>query len=91
MRKLSVHQRLTNLFRGTNENEVTIFARPDVDVRTRISLYNAINGKVIEVATYDPKPQSSDPDWEYEFYIVPEGESLSAAVSTVMTMKSLIK
>jgi hypothetical protein len=54
-------------------------------------MYNAINGKVIEVATYDPKPHSSDPDWDYEFYIVPEGESLSAAVSTVMTMKGLTK
>lgn len=87
MRKLSIGERLKGLL--GSRGDITLITRHEVDPRTRITMYNAINGKVIEVATYDPKPHSSDPDWEHEFYVVPEGESLSAAVSTVMTMKSL--
>jgi hypothetical protein len=89
MRRLSIRDRISGLFES--RGDITLVSRPEVDPRTRITMYNAINGKVIEVATYDPKPHSSDPDWEYEFYVVPEGEPLSAAVSTVMTMKGLTK
>jgi hypothetical protein len=89
MRRLSIRDRISGLFEP--RGDITLISRPEVDPRTRITMYNAINGKVIEVATYDPKPHSNDPDWEHEFYVVPEGESLSAAVSTVMTMKGLTK
>jgi len=54
-----------------------------------LSIINAMNGKVIQVRTY--QPQSRGPDWKNEYYIVPEGERLTDAVSVLLMAKNLEK
>ena len=92
MRTFNIPERLRRLFgsREENESELT-HDNPihNVNSKIRIHLHKAINGRVIEVHSYNPKPQSHESDWDSEFYIVAEGESLHLAVSTVLTMKSL--
>ena len=68
----------------------------DVDHNTmpkiRIGVIEAMNGKVLEVATAQ---MHSGPhqhyDWKTEMYVMPEGQKLSEAISTVMLMKGLEK
>lgn len=92
MKSLNIPERLRRLFASREEIESEIaHDNPihNVNSKIRIHLHKAINGRVIEVHSYNPKPQSHESDWDSEFYLVPEGESLHAAVSTVLTMKSL--
>lgn len=73
----------------------TVVAR-DVDHNTipkiRIGVIEAMNGKILEVATAH---MHSGPhqhyDWKTEMYVMPEGQKLSEAISTVMLMKGLEK
>jgi hypothetical protein len=66
----------------------------DVDHNTmpkiRIGMIEAMNGKVLEVATAIPNNHGHY-DWKTEMYVIPEGQKLSEAVSTVMLMKGLEK
>ena len=55
------------------------------------AFYKTMNGKVIEIRTYNPKPHSPDPDWDFEHFIVPESESLSDKVANLAVMKGLEK
>lgn len=52
-----------------------------------LSVTPAINGKVLEIRTYKPQPRGSD--WQIEYYIVPEGQALSEAVTMFLLMKGL--
>lgn len=54
-----------------------------------LSVMNAMNGKVIQIRSY--QPQSRGPDWKTEYYIVPEGERLTDAVSVLLMAKNLEK
>lgn len=54
-----------------------------------LSVSNALNGKVIQIRTY--QPQARGPDWRHEFYIVPEGENLTEAVAILLMAKNLEK
>jgi hypothetical protein len=66
----------------------------DVDHNTapkvRIGVIEAMNGKVLEVATAIPNNHGHY-DWKTEMYVIPEGQKLSEAISTVMLMKGLEK
>lgn len=54
-----------------------------------LSVMNALNGKVIQVRTYQPNPRGSD--WKNEYYIVPEGDKLTEAVALLLMAKNLEK
>lgn len=68
----------------------------DVDHNTipkiRVGVIEAMNGKILEIATAQ---MHSGPhqhyDWKTEMYVMPEGQKLSEAISTVMLMKGLEK
>jgi hypothetical protein len=66
----------------------------DVDHSTtpkiRVGLIGAMNGKILEVATAMPNNHGHY-DWKTEMYVIPEGQKLSEAISTVMLMKGLEK
>lgn len=66
----------------------------DVDHNTvpkiRISVIEAMNGKILEVSTTMPNNHGHF-DWKTEMYVIPEGQRLSEAISTVMLMKGLEK
>jgi len=59
----------------------------------KVSLYHALNGRILEIATHSTVKQGSfsHSDWEYEFYYVGEGETLSTAIATAFTLKELSK
>jgi hypothetical protein len=90
MRRLKLGESLRRLLgRDEDESDGELNISHNVNAKIRIHLHKAINGKVIEVHSYNPKPNSHESDWDSEFYIIPEGESLHAAVATVLTMKGL--
>lgn len=55
------------------------------DPSVRINMYNAINGKVLEIATQSNQRH----DWDVESYVVVEGESLHDALATLLLAKGL--
>lgn len=54
-----------------------------------LSVMPAMNGKVIQIRTY--QPQTRGPDWRTEYYLVPEGERLTDAVTVLLMAKNLEK
>jgi hypothetical protein len=59
----------------------------------KVSLYHGLNGRILEIATHSTVTQGSfkHSDWEYEFYSVPEGETLSTAIATAFKLKEISK
>lgn len=59
----------------------------------KVSLYHGLNGRILEIATHSTVTQGSfkHSDWDFEFYSVPEGETLSTAIATAFTLKELSK
>ncbi len=57
--------------------------------QTGISISNAINGKVLTLRTYQPSKNHSRSDWVTELYIVPEGESLTEALTMLLMMRGV--
>jgi hypothetical protein len=53
----------------------------------RLGVHDAMNGRVLEVQTYTPNPHG--PDWKSEFFLVPEGENLSEAVTMLLIAKNI--
>jgi hypothetical protein len=60
---------------------------PDSPPKMRFSIREAINGRVIEIATYSPQPRGSD--WKHELYIVPDGKKVSESLALLMLMKGM--
>ena len=52
-----------------------------------ISVAQAVNGRVLEMRTYKPQPRGSD--WVHEYYVVPEGQSLTEALTMLLVLKGL--
>ena len=52
----------------------------------RINMSNAMNGRILEIATHS---QQRNMDWDIESYIVAEGESLHDAIATLLLAKGL--
>ncbi len=57
--------------------------------QTGISISNAINGKVLTLRTYQPSKNHNRSDWVTELYIVPEGESLTEALTMLLMMRGV--
>lgn len=55
--------------------------------QTSISVIPAINGRIIEIGNY--RQNMHGPDWTYEHYIVPDGESLEGAMTAILLMKGM--
>jgi len=53
----------------------------------RIGVMKAMNGRILEVSTY--KPNNHGPDWANELFIVPEDQSLTQALTTLLILKGL--
>jgi hypothetical protein len=53
----------------------------------RIGVMKAMNGRILEVSTY--KPNNHGPDWANELFIVPEDQSLTQALTTLLVLKGL--
>jgi hypothetical protein len=53
----------------------------------RIGVMKAMNGRILEVSTY--KPNSHGPDWTNEMFIVPEDQTLTQALTTLLILKGL--
>ena len=71
--------------------EVTI-AAPEEAVdkprpKVRIAVTEAMNGKLLEVQTY--QRNNHGPDWKMEFYILEEGRPLAEQIAVVMTMRGM--
>lgn len=72
------------------ENSVTLTSgrdvvQDDLPPKMRFAIREALNGKFIEIGTY--QPQHRGPDWVTEYYLVPEGKKVSEALTLLMLMK----
>ena len=61
--------------------------------QTSISIMTAINGKVLTLRMYQPNNTSNirnmQSDWVTELYLVPEGESLTEALTMLLMMRGI--
>ena len=55
--------------------------------KVRIAVMEAMNGKLLEVLSYQRNPHG--PDWKSEYYILEEGKSLAEQIAVVMTMRGM--
>lgn len=53
----------------------------------RIGVMKAMNGCILEIATYKHNPHG--PDWTTEMFIVPEDQTLTQALTTLLILKGL--
>lgn len=53
----------------------------------RIGVMKAMNGRILEVSMY--KPNNHGPDWTNEMFIVPEDQTLTQALTTLLILKGL--
>ena len=53
----------------------------------RIGVTNAINGRILEIATYKHNPHG--PDWTSEYFLVREDELLSDAITMMLLAKNI--
>jgi len=67
----------------------------DVDHNTmpklRVGVIEAMNGRILEVATATQMHGHNHYEWKTEMYVVPEDQKLSEAIAVVMLMKGLEK
>lgn len=55
--------------------------------KIRIGTMDVMNGKLLEVSTYQPK--NHGPDWKTEYYILEESRPLAEQIAVVMTMRGM--
>jgi hypothetical protein len=55
--------------------------------KVRIAVMEVMNGKLLEVATYQQK--NHGPDWTTEYYILDESQPLAEQIAVVMTMRGM--
>ena len=55
--------------------------------KVRIAVLEAMNGKMLEVQSY--QRSSHGPDWKSEYYILEEGRPLAEQIAVVMTMRGM--
>lgn len=53
----------------------------------RLGLIAAANGRILEMSTYKHNPHG--PDWTSELFIVPQDQTLSQSITTILTLKGL--
>jgi hypothetical protein len=57
----------------------------------RVGVIEAMNGRILEVATATQIHGHNHYEWKTEMYVVPEDQKLSEAIAVVMLMKGLEK
>jgi hypothetical protein len=76
--------------------EEKIYATQDLSVeeavdkpkpKVRIAVMEAMNGKMLEVQSY--QRSNHGPDWKSEYYILEEGRPLAEQIAVVMTMRGM--
>ena len=79
-----------------SENEANKLGRAEVSTDEsvqsgdfRIAVKRAINGKVLEISTYNPNPRGSS--WTTDLFVVPQDESLKDALTMLLLLKGLEK
>jgi hypothetical protein len=75
-------------------NSPTTSREMQTTVQCNISVRPAMNGKVLELAQWVPsvgtgRHLGSGGEWRHSLYIVPEGESISDAVTVLLVTQSL--
>lgn len=55
--------------------------------KVRIAVMEVMNGKMLEVLSY--QRNNHGPDWKTEYYILEEGRPLAEQVAVVMTMRGM--
>jgi hypothetical protein len=55
--------------------------------KVRIAVMEAMNGKMLEVQSY--QRNNHGPDWKSEYYILEEGRPLAEQIAVVMTMRGM--
>ena len=55
--------------------------------KVRVAVMEVMNGKVLEVTSFQPR--SHGPDWKTEYYILEEGRPLAEQIAVVMTMRGM--
>lgn len=72
--------------RGLSSNKLEVL-RSESTPSFRIGVMKAMNGRILEVSTY--KPNNHGPDWTNEMFIVPEDQTLTEALTTLLVLKGL--
>jgi hypothetical protein len=55
--------------------------------KVRIAVLEVMNGKLLEVSSY--QRNNHGPDWKTEYYILEEGRPLAEQMAVVMTMRGM--
>jgi len=55
--------------------------------KVRVAVMDVMNGKLLEVQSY--QRNSHGPDWKSEYYILDESRPLAEQIATVMTMRGM--
>jgi Mg/Co/Ni transporter MgtE len=71
----------------TMKNRAPEVLRSDTMPSLRLGIVKAMNGRILEVSSYTPNKHG--PDWTTEMFIVPEDQSLTQALTTLLVMKGL--
>lgn len=57
------------------------------DSTSNVTIHKAVNGRILEIASFRPNPHG--PDWTYEHYIIADGEDIVPTLSTILLMKGM--
>lgn len=87
----------TWLMRGAiNRAEKLAYSTQDIQVeeavdkpkpKVRVAVMDVMNGKLLEVQSY--QRNSHGPDWKSEYYILDESRPLAEQIAVVMTMRGM--
>jgi hypothetical protein len=55
--------------------------------KVRVAVMDVMNGKMLEVQSY--QRNSHGPDWKTEYYILDESQPLAEQIAVVMTMRGM--
>jgi len=74
------------------ERDISVTMSPEEAVekpkpKVRIAVVEAMNGKMLEVLSY--QRNNHGPDWKTEYYILEEGRPLAEQIAVVMTMRGM--
>ena len=73
-------------------NDISVTLSPDEAVdkprpKVRVATLDVMNGKMLEVQSY--QRNNHGPDWKTEYYILEEGKPLAEQIAVVMTMRGM--
>ena len=77
---------------NARERDISVTMSPEEAVdkpkpKVRIAVMEAMNGKMLEVLSY--QRNNHGPDWKTEYYILEEGLPLAEQIAVVMTMRGM--